>query len=142
MDNSTIIQFDTMPLGIRTARPGEKVTLLAIVQNISPYELIFAMNIFVDDLPYISCKWAYLTEYGEWVPAAPGPYEGMVSIPPGGIAAFMGDFIMPAQDVRATSWSYWWGEQWVQDASAYLDIAAVAPPPEFRNFSITEYSRV
>jgi len=56
---------------------------------------------------------------------------------------FLVTFTMPNKNLRVNIYSWWWdGSNWNADDYGYVDIALAAISPEFRGFSIADYSKV
>lgn len=106
------------------AAQGETVDIKVKVKNINPYGV------------------------GEWV-SVTALYDGIgIPMSPGYIfvdylatESFTGSFFMPPNNVRVEVWSYYYDYYWYEDDYAYKDIVLKVLKPEFKSFTISEYTK-
>lgn len=105
------------------ASPNQAVSVEVKVQNTTGYAIYIAATA-VQDSAGITISPDY------------------VSVDPGATQSFYGSFLMPDKAVRVSVWSFYWdGTSWVQDDSAYKDVALKVISPQFSGFGIADYNK-
>ena len=118
--NADIIKIDA-PSSVAA---GEQVIVDVSVKNISSSDQYVAVTAV-----YNSTSFPFQFDY--------------LLVSPGQTVVFRGVFTMPSENVRVTTWSWYWdGTSWVQDDQMTKDIVVVVSTPQVSEFQILDFSKV